>query len=493
MILVLMKVLVDGSVAELTFEETGLRWNFIGRSMGVLGNCLVDPAAFATHRLRYDEILCALRQEKVEPQPTYHHLPTLYGVTLYTFKRAASRSEWRPWRLKFQSHREEIIDELHLKVCNGLEPVLEARPRHLLVLINPNAGSGRADFLFQTVLRPVFSRGGITLDTVHTLYPGHATDIVYEKIDPEMYPENEPPFDGIVAVGGDGIFNEVVNGLFKLRKEKGDALNLTSLRLGHVPCGSTDAVACSLNGSRSVFTAAMHIALGDETPLDVLRVDISPSTTRYACCIATYGFMGDVVQASEVHRWLGPLRYDVIGAAMVVRNQSYKCRVKYVLAPSLGTELEIMPCQTSCLVCQHSTDRMRVSFSANQGRQEWKVEEGNWMSIMLIVQPCRSEKTPQGMARYGHLANGSFTLVLVRQCSMPQYLRFLASMSSNGLVPGQMMDGVVKVMDVVSCTVESLDGPKSLWNVDGELVDGSMVKADILPRAISCFARGVET
>lgn len=32
-------------------------------------------------------------------------------------------------------------------------------------------------------------------------------------------------------------------------------------------------VACTLNGTRSAFTAAMHIALGDACPLDVLRVD----------------------------------------------------------------------------------------------------------------------------------------------------------------------------------------------------------------------------
>ena len=35
------------------------------------------------------------------------------------------------------------------------------------------------------------------------------------------------------------------------------------LRLGHIPAGSTDAVAYSLNGTRSQETSALHIALGD--------------------------------------------------------------------------------------------------------------------------------------------------------------------------------------------------------------------------------------
>jgi hypothetical protein len=34
------------------------------------------------------------------------------------------------------------------------------------------------------------------------------------------------------------------------------------------------AAACTLNGTRSAFTAAMHVALGDACPLDVLRVDM---------------------------------------------------------------------------------------------------------------------------------------------------------------------------------------------------------------------------
>lgn len=51
---------------------------------------------------------------------------------------------------------------------------------------------------------------------------------------------------------------------------------------------------------------------------------------------------------------------------------------------------------------------------------------------MLIVMPCRSEKTRQGMARYGHLADGRLKLVLVKRCNAYQYLRFLMSMSATG-------------------------------------------------------------
>lgn len=57
-----------------------------------------------------------------------------------------------------------------------------------------------------------------------------------------------------------------MNGVLAVRalgKEEGAALQ--NWRLGHVPAGSTDAVAYSLNGTRSPGAAALHIALGDRS------------------------------------------------------------------------------------------------------------------------------------------------------------------------------------------------------------------------------------
>jgi ceramide kinase len=47
--------------------------------------------------------------------------------------------------------------------------------------------------------------------------------------------------DGIVAVGGDGLFAELLTAVLQ-HKHLAAALQL---RLGHIPAGSTDAVACT--------------------------------------------------------------------------------------------------------------------------------------------------------------------------------------------------------------------------------------------------------
>ena len=69
-----------------------------------------------------------------------------------------------------------------------------------------------------------------------------------------------------MQVGGDGLFQEVMNGLLDLRAQGGDMAAMAArMRLGHIPAGSTDAVAYSIHGTRSQLTAALHIALGDRS------------------------------------------------------------------------------------------------------------------------------------------------------------------------------------------------------------------------------------
>ena len=254
--------------------------------------------------------------------------------------------------------------------------------------------------------------------------------------------------------------------------------------------------------------------------------------------------MADVVAGSEQYRFLGPLRYDAVGALKVVANQSYRCRVSYLSPPTpppspspsaplenttpseeedeekgseggqeggSGEEMNVV-CTTNCEVCKRAASVASLSqlditnnnnnngngsssspSSEDAGTSAWKVVEGEWMAIMLICQTNRSDKTLFGMVKHGHLSNGQCTLVLVHKCSPLQYVRFLMSMSSKGMTPG-MFPGVVEVLDVVSCKVEPVagDGPVSCWNVDGELIAGMDLEAHMQLGAVQCFARGVE-
>ncbi len=48
--------------------------------------------------------------------------------------------------------------------------------------------------------------------------------------------------------------------------------------------------------------------------MDVMRVDTEDGDRRYCCCVAAYGYMGDLMRESERLRWMGPSRYNLAGA-----------------------------------------------------------------------------------------------------------------------------------------------------------------------------------
>ena len=77
-----------------------------------------------------------------------------------------------------------------------------------------------------------------------------------------------------------------MNGLLEVRSRQGEACKAAQRwRMGHVPAGSTDAVAYSINGTRSAVTAALHIALGDRWALLSGKL-VQESVLLHMCCSA---------------------------------------------------------------------------------------------------------------------------------------------------------------------------------------------------------------
>lgn len=65
---------------------------------------------------------------------------------------------------------------------------------------------------------------------------GHAESVVRG-----LALEQLQQLDGVVAVGGDGMYSELLTGLL----QHSHLAQAMQLRLAHIPAGSTDAVACT--------------------------------------------------------------------------------------------------------------------------------------------------------------------------------------------------------------------------------------------------------
>ncbi|KAF8055035.1 hypothetical protein HT031_006851 [Scenedesmus sp. PABB004] len=254
------------------------------------------------------------------------------------------------------------------------------RPRRLLVLINPIGGRRAAQRTWDTVAAPVLAAAGVQCEVVRTTHQGHAEAVVRG-----LALERLAELDGVVGVGGDGLFSELLAGLLQ-HPHPAQALRL---RLALIPGGSTDAVACTcahatrtrgrrqcagaaglprppadprrrprpiharLHGTRDALTATLHIALGDSTPLDVAQVvplavappvgaDVAERGATAAArvlpsvCVASWGFLGDVLQMSSTLRWMGPARYDVAGLLRFLGLRSREAAIWFKPPPDDG-------------------------------------------------------------------------------------------------------------------------------------------------------------
>ncbi|RMZ56502.1 hypothetical protein APUTEX25_001349 [Auxenochlorella protothecoides] len=484
-------VLVDGALARvhLDLQAEVLSWTL------ELGGPLCCAPGQRSTSLPVTEILA------VEMQAA--RMRRAHALVIYTFQRSPSNpSCWHPRQVTFTSPNEAVLRAWEAAV-RGLLQRQAHRPRHLLVIVNPYGGSRLARATWATTVRPVLAKAGVRCTTLESAARGHAADLVRRHLEAlEAGPHDPgPPVDGLLAVGGDGLFHEMVNALLAARLAAGGrSRRLAALRLGHVPAGSTDAVACTLNGTRSAFTAAMHVALGDQVPLDVLRIDTAQPHTEFAVCMASYGFMGDLMAESEGLRWLGPLRYEVVGARMLAANRSYRARLSYLPPPREAQPSFTRACRAGCDACRAGWHP--APGDAELGRPAtvlWQTRRSEWVTLeeeefagfMMVVMPCRSDKSKNGVAKYGHLSDGKLHLVVIKRCSRLMYLRFLLRMAHIGLEAGGDHGDYIKVIPALAVRIEPI-GKESQWNVDGELLPSSIFTAQLHRGAVDVFARGVD-
>jgi diacylglycerol kinase (ATP) len=186
-----------------------------------------------------------------------------------------------------------------------------------LLIHNPNAGGGgnaRRSKLDEA--RRVLESRGICADLQETTGPGEATEIA-----------KRATTDGrqlVIACGGDGTINEVVNGL-------ANSKNGHRVPLALLPAGTANVLAKELELSWDIPKAAeqlargevREIALGLATPLE------QPEKARYFLSVAGAGPDGRITYAVdlELKARFGILAYWWQGAREVINYKFHHFRV----------------------------------------------------------------------------------------------------------------------------------------------------------------------
>ncbi|KAJ0815948.1 putative sphingosine kinase [Helianthus annuus] len=217
-------------------------------------------------------------------------------------------------------------------------------PPRMLVILNPRSGRGRSSKVFHNLVEPIFKLAGFKLEVVKTNSAGHARNLAF-NVDFSTCP------DGIICVGGDGIVNEVLNGLL-CRDNQKEAI---SIPIGIIPAGSDNSLVWTVLGVRDPVSAALAIVKGGLTATDVFAVEwIQTGVIHFGTTVSYFGFVSDVLELSEKYqKRFGPLRYFVAGV------------LKFLCLPKYSYELEYLPAsqEKNDLERQHLADKDIVDMS----------------------------------------------------------------------------------------------------------------------------------
>ena len=283
------------------------------------------------------------------------------------------------------------------------------------VVLNPNAGS--ADDC--AALRAGVAALG-DAEVCTTEGPGDAERLAREAV--------EAGYEQVIAAGGDGTLNEVVNGL---------AVDFGAARLGLLPLGTGNDFARSIGVPAELDGALAVLAAGRTAALDVGRA--VAATPRHFVNVSAGGFSGVINEKmdAEVKRSWGPLSY---------------------LRSAVEAFPELAPFQ--------ATLRLDGGETLDVSAYSVVVANARYVAAGIPVAP------------EARLDDGLLDLMIVPESSVPQ-LAVLVPLVLLGRHTGSDLAIFRR-----AAAIELRSEPPMSFNVDGELLPDQPTRFEVLPRAL---------
>ncbi len=238
--------------------------------------------------------------------------------------------------------------------------------------------------------------------------------------------------DIIVAAGGDGTLNEIINGIGE---------NLKDARVGLIPLGTGNDFARTIGVPVDLEDAIDLIAAGPTRSVDLVRV--TSDEVRYFVNVSAGGFSGlvDEKLTPKMKKTWGPLSYLRSAAAALPELRAYRTTLALDNTESLMLDLYNVV-----------------------------VANGRYVAAGTLIAP------------EAVIDDGLLDIVLIPQRSGPE-LALLAAQVAMGT---HLSSDAIVFRRAANVTVNSKPG---MWfNVDGELVGNEPARFEILPRALRFIA-----
>ncbi|XP_059155290.1 uncharacterized protein LOC131940601 [Physella acuta] len=200
---------------------------------------------------------------------------------------------------------------------------VSCRPKKLFVLVNPIGGAGKGRQIFQKNVAPLFDLAGIETTVVVTEKSKHALEIGESQ--------DFSQFDGLVVVGGDGLYQELLQGLTLQKQKKAGVLydnpDVELQRLdkpiGIIPAGTGNGATGLVNGVIDAETAALNIIRGEHHRVEIFSVYSNAKFLCVCTIIFGYGMFSDMIKRTDELRWMKKARYPYSIAAMLCKKKRF--------------------------------------------------------------------------------------------------------------------------------------------------------------------------
>ena len=168
-----------------------------------------------------------------------------------------------------------------------------------VIIGNPNSGRAGSKGYLERCAK-ILRSGGLTVEILNTEHPDHATELA-SSIDSSL----------VVAAGGDGTINEVVNGLAG-----------KDATLGILPLGTANVLAREIGLPLDVERACERILRGERARIDLGVATNRESVERRFACMAGIGFDAHVVRAvtPRLKRYLRGLAFPLTAFKVLAKE-----------------------------------------------------------------------------------------------------------------------------------------------------------------------------
>lgn len=424
-------------------------------------------------------------------------------LTIYTYVRQKNGKRKREELVmelnEFKTYEENFRRAVHWDtelniLLKTSENALAQKP--LLIFVNPKSGAGKAKNIFYERALTIFNEAKVPHVLVMTEYANHAKEYIQTL--------NLNSYSGIIAISGDGLIYEIINGL----AARSDCKEAIRMPIGQIPGGSANALACSLSYisdetfrtlKLEEFATAMtfNLVKSKPIPLDIISIQLCDKTIVQSFLSVQWAIIADVDLESEKFRYLGELRFTIGAIKRILDLRVYRGRVSF-----LPTEeyVNYKPKDKSIKLIQNNyeADTNEISHSSfpfNYLRpfnepvpNDWLIMEENYILFLIMNLPIL---TPDFTATTQAKSDDACMHMIFIKSGISKYeiIKLFSDTESGNHMDSPYVEYVkIKAFRLEPLPLEAGSPVTGNLMIDGEKIPYGNIQGEVMPSLANVYA-----